>query len=433
MYVMSFKDIINQQRKEVEENQGGGNAKVEYPKTKHKRLYFQKGVTELLIQILPSSDLVSSFSVPIRTIFLDTMSSQGKKINSNFVLSADTDHGSLLENKIKEWSEKGMIPNGFGGQASPRRTYLTNVVQIVKDANGNFVQERDEQGNLVVRAFEIPQSGYANLLTKLQDPMYNASGTDFSFMDVNKPNPIKISKPAKGQMEYPVDVYVNVQLPPLGQGWENQLEDLEALAVPTERLENGAQWVQAFVDMKEGRKPNQKQNQNQNNEPSPDHAQTNPYLQQQQQQTQQAPPTGMQQGHSQGQPMGMPQGGQGSVAPQTQVPNPPQDQGMVQGQGQAPQQPQTQTQMQMPNQNAMDGNAEEKDLNDYYQGQGQAPQQPDMSQPTAPNPNPNPTQGQQTQPQQQAPTEPTPTQGGTNSNGLPDIDAMLERELGGGQ
>ena len=433
MYVMSFKDIINKQVKEVEENQGGGNAKVEYPKTKHRRLYFQKGVTELLIQILPSSDLVSSFSVPIRTIFLDTISSQGKKINSNFVLSADTDHGSLLENKIKEWSEKGMIPNGFGGQASPRRTYLTNVVQIVKDANGNFVQERDEQGNLVVRAFEIPQSGYANLLTKLQDPMYNASGTDFSFMDVNKPNPIKISKPAKGQMEYPVDVYVNVQLPPLGQGWENQLEDLEALAVPTERLENGAQWVQAFVDMKEGRKPNQKQNQNQNNEPSPDHAQTNPYLQQQQ--TQQAPPTGMQQGHSQGQPMGMPQGGQGSVAPQTQVPNPPQDQGMVQGQGQAPQQPQTQTQMQMPNQNAMDGNAEEKDLNDYYQGQGQgqAPQQPDMSQPTAPNPNPNPTQGQQTQPQQQAPTEPTPTQGGTNSNGLPDIDAMLERELGGGQ
>ncbi|WP_222124681.1 hypothetical protein, partial [Staphylococcus hominis] len=93
-------------------------------------MFFAKGETAKLIQIMPSADLQSEFFVPIRTIFLTTMSSKGKQIKSNFVLDAQENPGSLLEQKIAEWSSKGMIPNGFGGQQSPRKVFLYNVVQV---------------------------------------------------------------------------------------------------------------------------------------------------------------------------------------------------------------------------------------------------------------------------------------------------------------
>jgi hypothetical protein len=257
---MSFADIINAESKKLEQSQGG-NDKVGYPTTKHKRLFFEKNQREILLQILPAANLVGAFAEPTRKIFLSTRTSTGKELNSNFTLDPEVNEGSLLEHKITEWASRGLIPNGFGGQQSPKRAFLVNAVKVIQHPQNpqQWVQERDQNGELVVRVFEVPQSGYQNLLRKIADPLYNVSGSEFSFMDPNRPSPIKISKPAKGQMEYPVEVYTSIILPPLGQGWENQLENLAAHAVPTERLENGQQWVQAFIDMKEGRKPNQKQ------------------------------------------------------------------------------------------------------------------------------------------------------------------------------
>lgn len=262
---MSFMDIINQESQKLASGGGRDNDKVKYPERKQKPLFFAKGETAKLIQIMPSADLQSEFFVPIRTIFLTTMSSKGKQIKSNFVLDAQENPGSLLEQKIAEWSSKGMIPNGFGGQQSPRKVFLYNVVQVFQDPNsGTFVQERDQQGNLVVRLFEMPYSAHQKIINLLGDPLYRPEGTsDLSFMDVNQPRLVKISKPPKGSMEYGVDVYTNVTLPPSGDGWETRLEDLRANAVPTERLENGDKWVQAFIDMKEGRKPNQGNSQSQ--------------------------------------------------------------------------------------------------------------------------------------------------------------------------
>jgi hypothetical protein len=255
---MSFADIINATAKQLEQG-NNDHDKVQYPQTKQKPLYFEKGVRDILVQVLPSADLVSMFAVPVRKIFLTAMTSQGKQLNSNFTLDAEPNPGSLLEAKITEWQSKQMLPNGFGGQQSPRRLFLVNAVRVIQNpANTQqWVQERDQQGNLVIRKFELPQSAFQNLLKKLADPLLNVSGSELSFMDINRPSPVKISKPAKGQMEYPVEVYNTIILPPLGQGWENLLEDLNAQAVPTERLVNGEKWVQAFIDMKEGRKPNQ--------------------------------------------------------------------------------------------------------------------------------------------------------------------------------
>ncbi|AXQ67805.1 DNA polymerase III subunit [Bacillus phage Kioshi] len=255
---MSFADIINNEQKVLEQN--SGNDRVEYPQTKQKRLFFEKDQRELIIQVLPTADLFGQFFVPIRKIFLSAKSSSGKDVNSNFTLDADANPGSLLEQKITEWAGLGMIPNGYGGQASPRRTYLVNVVRIVQDPTSKqWVQERDANGQLVTRVFEMPQSAFSNYIEKLKNPLLNTSGSDLSFMDINRPNPIQITKPEKNSnsKEYKVDVYSSIVLPPLGQGWEQTLEDLQLQATPTERLVNGDKWVQAFIDMKEGRKPNQ--------------------------------------------------------------------------------------------------------------------------------------------------------------------------------
>ncbi|BEU14598.1 single strand DNA binding protein [Bacillus phage CM1] len=255
---MSFADIINNEQKILE--QSNGNDKVEYPKTKQKRLFFEQNQREIIIQVLPTADLFGQFFAPIRKIFLSAKSSSGKDVNSNFVLDADANPGSLLEQKITEWAGLGIIPNGFGGQASPRRTYLVNVVRIIQDPmSKQWVQERDANGQLATRVFEMPQSAFSSYIEKLKNPLLNTSGSDLSFMDINRPNPVQITKPEKNSnsKEYKVDVYSNITLPPLGAGWEQTLENLQEQATPTERLVNGDKWVQAFIDMKEGRKPNQ--------------------------------------------------------------------------------------------------------------------------------------------------------------------------------
>ncbi|ASR79803.1 hypothetical protein JANET_185 [Bacillus phage Janet] len=251
---MNFAEIIEQQRKELESQGGSDNPRVVYPASKHKRLFFNKDVKEVFVQILPSADLVSGFAVHNRKIFLSATTSKGKKINSNFTLDGHPNEGSLLENKISEWSEKGMIPTGFGGQQKPKQYYTANVVQVFEDQQGNFFHERDQQGNLIVRLFDIPHSAYKTIINAFGDKRL-ARQRELSFIDPNQGSPVLIKKPAKGQMEYPVTIYQDF-LPPLGQGWETQLEDLHAHCVPTERLENGYLWVETFVNILEGKTSN---------------------------------------------------------------------------------------------------------------------------------------------------------------------------------
>lgn len=451
--VMSFADIINAEQKKLEaSSQREG---VKYPQTKHKRLFFDKDQRELLVQILPSADLVSTFAEPIRRIFLTARSSSGKDIKANFTLDPEPNEGSLLEQKIVEWADKGMIPNGFGGQQTPRRVFLVNVVRVIQNPQNpqQWVQERDQEGNLVVRAFEMPQSAYANLIRKLQDPLYNVSGTELSFMDPNRPSPVKISKPAKGQMEYPVEVYTSIVLPSLGNGWESQLEDLKALATPTERLENGYDWVKAFVDMKEGRKPSRSTDEGvaipeapsvnpyAQQQPNPyANTQPNPYAQQQLNPYAQQQPNPYAQ---QSQPNVNPSVDPFATAPQTEVPyvapqSPVVPQQPVQPQqtqptnpfeaSPVPQQPQAQTQAQ-PQQPESYGNiGEEVDLANIEDLMPTGMQQAQPSAPQQSITNTTQTQEQQTNSTQNVPTHNVET----NDNGLLDIDAMLERELNGG-
>lgn len=251
---MSFANIIASQQKQLESQGGGDNPKVVYPISKHKKLFYEKGQNEVVVQVLPSPDLYSEFYVQKRTIFLNAKTKNGKEINSSFTLDAVENLGSLLEQKIAEWTEKKMLTTPYGSQQKPKTVFNVNVVSVIPNpqAPGQFMQERDQEGNLVVRVFEMPQSAFKEYIKALQNPMINSSGTELSFMDINRPNPVGITKPAKGEMSYKVNIYSALTLPPLGQGWESQLEDLQAHAVPTERLENGYQWVEAFCNIKDG-------------------------------------------------------------------------------------------------------------------------------------------------------------------------------------
>lgn len=253
---MSFLDIVNNELKKTESSSNFEG--VKYPQTKHKKLFYEKGSSDLFMQILPSAAREAApFAVQSRKIFLQTKSSQGKDVKSNFTLHPEINQYGVLEQKVTEWQTRQMIPNGFGGQQTPKTIYLLNVIKIVPNPQNpsEWVQERDEHGQLVVRIFEMPQSAYSGLLTKLKDPMMNTSGTPLSFMAPERAAIIKISKPTPGSFQYGVDVYANMPLPPLDQGWENLLEPLEPHAVATEELENGLDWINAFVDMMEGRKP----------------------------------------------------------------------------------------------------------------------------------------------------------------------------------
>lgn len=253
---MSFLDIVNSELKKAESNSNFEG--VKYPQTKHKKLFYENGAKDVFIQILPSAAREAApFSVQSRKIFLQTKSSQGKDVKSNFTLHPEVNQYGVLEQKVTEWQSRQMIPNGFGGQQTAKTIFLLNVIKIVPNPQNpsEWVQERDEHGQLVVRVFEMPQSAYSGLLTKLKDPMMNTSGTPLSFMAPERAAIIKISKPIPGSFQYGVDVYANMPLPPLDQGWENLLEPLEPHAVATEELENGLDWINAFIDMMEGRKP----------------------------------------------------------------------------------------------------------------------------------------------------------------------------------
>ncbi len=260
--MVNFADIIEQQRKELEGSGGGrggsgnsgNNPKVVYPTAKHKRLYLSKEEPEVFIQILPSADLFGKFAEHCRKIFLQATTKNQKKLSNTFTLTGKKDGSLFLDAKIDEWTEKGMLPNPFGGQQKPKQFFTVNCVKVIEAEDGTQYQERDEKGQLVVRLFDVPHSAMKTINASLTDKRL-AAGRQLSFLDPNAGSPISIQKPKQGQMEAPVTVYQN-QLPPLGEGWQSQLEDLAFHARPTELLENGLNWVQRFADVMEGKNSN---------------------------------------------------------------------------------------------------------------------------------------------------------------------------------
>ncbi|AGB62739.1 hypothetical protein [Bacillus phage phiAGATE] len=412
---MNFQDILKNEIKKAEQSGGSNFEGVKYPQTKHKKLFHEKNNPDVYVQVLPSAALAGAdYAIPSRKIFLSAVSSQGKEIKSNFVLHPEPNPYGILEQKVTDWQARQMIPSGYGGQQKVKQVFLANVIKIVavqgQDGQQHWVQERDENGQLVIRVMELPKSAREDLNKQLVDPMLNTSGTNLSFIDPNRAAVLKISKPPQGSYNYSVTVYTNLVLPPLDQGWEGMLEPLEPHAVATEELPNGKDWVNAFIDMKEGRKPN---GGNEQQAPAAPPA-GNPY-------GQQMPPAP---------PQGNPYGQQMPAQPYApQAPQAP-------AQGNPYEQPASTYVPPAPTPPVAPAAPAQPDApvgNPYEQQQPaaapSAPPQAPPAQPAVAPAQPAPP-AQPAQPQQTPPSQPDLTnQSVMNGNDLPDMDKLLEEEL----
>ena len=309
VHMANFQEQLKAEMERVQQNSGGGDfEKVEYPtqKLKHDQLYFSKNNTEFTVRILPGAN-GQFFSQEFREIFLNGRNSKGTDISRLFILDKEPKpNESRLESSLLRWQQEARVPNIYNKQAKPDRRFFVNAVQV-QMVNGQAVMETDANGDLVVRLLKLPVSAYNAIISKLGDEMLTPQGSDeYSFIGVANAYPIRIQKPAPGQMSYTVDVYSNHELGPLPQGWENQLEDLAYQATPWEEFNKG--FVDHFIDVTDG-----VEGQSDNNEPAqaPNQPQFNQPNQQQQ-------PTQPQQGFgqpAQGNGFGQPAQGNGFGQP----------------------------------------------------------------------------------------------------------------------
>ena len=275
----NFQDQLKAEMERVQQNSGGGDfEKVDYPtqKLKNDQLYFSKNNSEFTVRILPGAN-GQFFSQEFREIFLNGRNSKGTDISRLFILDKEPKpNESRLESSLLRWQQEARVPNIYNKQAKPDRRFFVNAVQV-QMVNGQAVMETDANGNLAVRLLKLPVSAYNAIISKLGDEMLTPQGADeYSFIGVTNAYPIRIQKPAPGQMSYTVDVYQK-DLGPLPNGWEAQIEDLAYQASPWEEFNKG--FVDHFIDVTDG-----VEGQSDNNEPA--QAPNQPQFNQPQQPTQ---------------------------------------------------------------------------------------------------------------------------------------------------
>ncbi|AII27283.1 single-stranded DNA-binding protein [Listeria phage LMTA-34] len=231
--MVNFKEFLKQ---ENQENESNNNEEVAFPKGKHQRLFLSKKSNTVVVRILPPANLTDNYAQKYRKIMLNNvMTDTGKALNPSFTLPWEPNEDSPLEQALADWYNRGVVPNYYGGKSRPSKATVVNAVALVTDANGNWVHEVDEYGQLVVRVLDLPYSAYTGINRKLADPMLNTTGSDYSFISDVGANPIRITKPTSNtEKAYQVEVYTGITLPPLPENWRDQLEDLAYQVSPSE-------------------------------------------------------------------------------------------------------------------------------------------------------------------------------------------------------
>lgn len=253
---MDFQERLRQRVAEAEEGNGQNRKQVDYPSKslKNPELYFNNAENkDLYLRILPPANLQDDYAVPYRKIYLAARNQNGKDLKTDFILPAQPNPESRLEQSLVTWHAQKRVPNPFGADAKPGSKYKANVVRVITNQQtGNWEEERDTNGQLVVRTLELPQTAYQAINSALIDPMLRPMGNQspYSFISPESAFLIKLTKPAKGKMTYDLQVYTNFPLGALPQGWENLLEDLNYQVTPTEVFD--PDYVNYFIDVVEG-------------------------------------------------------------------------------------------------------------------------------------------------------------------------------------
>lgn len=290
--IMGFKEKILQQMQQ----QNNDREQTDFPSNhlKNQELFFPKSEpgrdSSVLIRILPPADPDGDFGVQMREIPLQTKNRNGKDLKLRTVLKAFPDRDDELDQALVRWQANSTVPNLFSPQAKPSTRYLTNVVKVYRDQQGNYVEEKDANGNLVVRVIKLPYSAYQEIIGSLVDDLMRPRGlqgqpeeiAQFSFISSIAAYPIRITKPQKGsgKMAYSVQIAGNMELGTLPQGWENELEDLSYQATPT--MQYNGDYARYFISVADGNEEsfnesrngsdnssNQSQNQNTNTGATP--------------------------------------------------------------------------------------------------------------------------------------------------------------------
>lgn len=210
-------------------------------------LRITKTDNQKLLRILPGVN-GQSFFVGYHRLPLKVNSASGKELTANFTwrLGEGLDDSKELA-QYSEWLTKGYtIPGMFGNDQKPMLRYYINVVEVA--FNGDQPQYKlDNQGNLFVQMFEIPQTLFGEFAKLLQDPDMAPQGSgEESFTSEQSSYPVRVTRDDSGSFtSYSVNPYAHKPLGPLPQGWDKNLPDLHYQTTPIS--EYNPSWYETMV------------------------------------------------------------------------------------------------------------------------------------------------------------------------------------------
>ena len=218
-------------------------------------LKITKTDNQKLLRILPGVN--QPFFVGFHRLPLKVTSASGKELTTNFTwrLGEGLDDSKELA-QYSEWLTKGYtIPGMFGDDQKPMLRYYINVVEVA--FNGDQPQYKlDNQGNLFVQMFEIPQTLFGEFAKLLQDPDMAPQGSgEESFTSAQSSYPVRVTRDDSGSFtSYSVNPYAHKPLGPLPQGWDKNLPDLHYQTTPVSEYDPS--WYETMVKGVEARNGN---------------------------------------------------------------------------------------------------------------------------------------------------------------------------------
>lgn len=165
--------------------------------------------------------------------------------------------GSHVEQLVAKWEDEGLFANN--GQQYPTRiqtVYYLNVVNIVQDGTGAYVNEIDVMTQQpIVRVLQVTGTTFMAIMALFQDPLSIKQGAALGMADLNVGTAFQISKPKKdaSSMNYSV-VATSVAIPPIDPSIIDNYEDLSLFAPATE--DSDPKWADTLDNLIHGRAGN---------------------------------------------------------------------------------------------------------------------------------------------------------------------------------
>lgn len=233
---MSFADLLS---KEVQqsENNGGNNQNTQFLQLGKKSPEGYK----VLVRVLPTVQPDGHFGILYRKAIINyfgTKPGQDTPANHYKDIVAPYGETNYAEQKLLQWLGEGKQLSQFPMKGL-KQTFMMNVVKVIENADRTLSYNTDEQGNMLVQPFEVPYTAYQSLMKAINEPRNTPQGcnSEYSFVSAEVGAPIEFEKPKQGSgvMQWTVTPFIQMSgsLPPLPQGWENSLNDLNKIVQPT--------------------------------------------------------------------------------------------------------------------------------------------------------------------------------------------------------